>query len=79
MNIKGLSRRNFMKYAGSLAGALGAVVIVGPVLAYFFPKKLEEVPSEPVPVGAPDSLPVGESRTVRFGSIHRSAFLRSRT
>lgn len=56
-----------MKYAGSLAGALGAVVIVGPVLAYFFPKKLEEVPSEPVPVGAPDSLPVGESRTVRFG------------
>jgi cytochrome b6-f complex iron-sulfur subunit len=42
-------------------------VIIGPVLAYFYPPKLEETPSEPVLVGNADELPEGESKTVRFG------------
>ena len=78
MSVKEYTRRNFMKYAGaSFLAALAA-----PVAAFFFPKNLVEVPSEPVPVCSPDELPVGESKTIPFGRypalvIHTPAGLRA--
>ena len=45
----------------------GLAVIVGPVVAYFYPPKLEEMPSEPVLVSPADELGLNESKTVRFG------------
>jgi Rieske Fe-S protein len=36
-------------------------------MAYFWPAKLEEVPSEPVAVGPEGSIPAGEAQIVRYG------------
>ncbi len=62
-----LSRRSFLKFSNRLLTITGLAVIIGPILAYFYPPKLEETPSEPVLVGNADELSVGESKTVRFG------------
>jgi cytochrome b6-f complex iron-sulfur subunit len=65
--MNSLSRRSFLKFSNRLLTVTGLAVIIGPVLAYFYPPKLEETPSEPVLVGNADELPEGESKTVRFG------------
>lgn len=58
-----LSRRKFM----NIAGVSFLAALVAPVLAFFYPKDLESVPSEPVPVGPPEELPVGSSKVIPFG------------
>lgn len=63
-----ISRRGFLDIVQKIAAATGLAVIVGPVIAFFWPADLEEVPSEPVAVGPEGSIPVGGSKTVRFGS-----------
>ena len=61
--MKNISRRKFMNYAGvSFLAAL-----VAPVVAFFYPKNLESVPSEPVLIGPREELPVGASKTIPFG------------
>lgn len=62
-----LTRRDFLKLASRFLAATGLMAIAGPAIAYFYPKNLEEVPSEPVKVCAEDELPVGEGIMVRFG------------
>jgi cytochrome b6-f complex iron-sulfur subunit len=58
--MKTISRRTFMRVTG--LAALSA--LAAPVVAFFYPKNLEEVPSEPQLVG---ELAVGESKTIPFG------------
>jgi Rieske Fe-S protein len=77
-----LTRREFLKFAKYGALAAGLAAVVGPVVAYFYPAKLEETPSEPVLVGPMSELPPGSSKTVRFGRypalvIHTDAGLRA--
>ena len=62
-----LPRRGFIKLINQMLLATGLAAILGPVVAFFWPAKLEEVPSEPVAVGATGSIPIGESKTIRFG------------
>jgi Rieske Fe-S protein len=62
-----ITRRGFVKAIGALLAATGLTAFVGPAIAYFWPSKLEEVPSEPVAVGPSDSIKPGQSVTVRFG------------
>jgi cytochrome b6-f complex iron-sulfur subunit len=62
-----VARRNFVKAVGALASVLGLTILFGPVIAFFWPSKLEEIPSEPVAVGPEGSIPPGESVTVRYG------------
>lgn len=62
-----ITRREFLKLANRALLMLGLGAVAGPVVAYFFPSKLEEMPSEPVLVGAVDDLPVGAGKVVRFG------------
>ncbi|NIM92443.1 MAG: Rieske 2Fe-2S domain-containing protein [Anaerolineales bacterium] len=64
---KSLSRRSFLKYLQGFLAVTGVAVILGPIIAYFWPSKLEEVPSEPVPVGPIESIGTGDSKTIRFG------------
>jgi Rieske Fe-S protein len=62
-----LERRGFLKMLNRLLALGGAAALLGPVIAYFWPAKLEEVPSEPVPVGNADEIQTGQARTIRFG------------
>lgn len=77
-----MSRRRFLKLANRFLVATGLAAVFGPIVAYFYPPELEETPSEPVLVGATADLPVGTSKTVRFGRypalvIHTPAGLRA--
>jgi cytochrome b6-f complex iron-sulfur subunit len=50
------------------AGALiGVSAVATPVVAYFYPPKLIEMPTEPVLVCPESELPMGEAKTVEFG------------
>jgi len=62
-----ITRRDFLKLVNKGLVATGAVAIVGPVVAYFYPSNLQETPSEPVLVCKEDELPVGESKTIGYG------------
>ena len=62
-----LSRRDFTKMATWVFGITGISVLLSPVIAYFWPKNLEETPAEPVSAGPEAALSVGESVTVPFG------------
>jgi len=61
------TRQDFMKVINGLLAAIGISALVGPVVAFFYPPKLEETPSEPVLVAPQYDLPVGTSKTVKFG------------
>jgi len=62
-----VTRRDFINLLKGAGAVVGAGAVAAPVVAYFYPPKLEEMPSEPVLVCAVDELPVGESRIVKFG------------
>jgi Rieske Fe-S protein len=62
-----MNRRDFIKLIEGGAIVAGAAAIAGPVVAYFYPKNLQETPSEPVLVCTVDELPAGESKTVSYG------------
>lgn len=62
-----ITRREFVKILTYLGTVAGLSVIIGPVVAYFYPPKLEEMPSEPVLVCPVSELGQDQSKTVRFG------------
>jgi Rieske Fe-S protein len=62
-----INRREFLKIVNRVLATTGLLAVAAPVVAYFYPPKLEEVPSEPVLVCPEDELPVGEGKAVRFG------------
>jgi cytochrome b6-f complex iron-sulfur subunit len=65
--MSNLSRRDFINLGKSFLTVTGLAVVLGPIIAFFYPSKLEEVPSEPVLVSPQDDLGPGESKTIRFG------------
>ena len=62
-----LTRRGFLSLFNRVLAATGAAVLIGPIVAFFWPAKLEEIPSEPLAVGDEESIPEGEAKTVRYG------------
>jgi cytochrome b6-f complex iron-sulfur subunit len=77
-----ITRGDFLKLANRLLTVTGVTVIAAPIVAYFYPPKLEETPTEPVLVGPEADLPPEASKTVRFGRypalvINTSAGLRA--
>lgn len=62
-----LTRRGFLSLFSRVLAATGAAALIGPIVAFFWPAKLEEIPSEPLAVGDEDSIPEGEAKTVRYG------------
>jgi len=65
MNV--ITRRDFLKVVNQILVAAGLAAIAAPVLAYFYPAELEEMPSEPVPVCPQDELSANASKTIAFG------------
>jgi Rieske Fe-S protein len=62
-----LTRRGFLHLLNRVLAATGLAALIGPVVAFFWPSELEEVPSDPIPVGDEGSIPEGEAKTVRYG------------
>jgi Rieske Fe-S protein len=62
-----ITRRSFLKITSRVFTVIGLGAIAGPVIAYFYPSELEDMPSEPVSVGAVDELPLWKSKTISFG------------
>jgi Rieske Fe-S protein len=62
-----ITRREFVKLVNRGLVITGAAVIVGPLVGYYYPKNLQETPSEPVLVCPVDELPIGESKTIGYG------------
>jgi Rieske Fe-S protein len=62
-----LTRRGFLHLLNRVLAATGLAALIGPVVAFFWPSELQEVPSEPIPVGDEGSIPDGEAITVRYG------------
>jgi cytochrome b6-f complex iron-sulfur subunit len=65
--MNALNRREFLRILERVLGLIGLSAIALPVIAYFYPTRLEEIPSEPVLVGSEADLPPNTSKTVRFG------------
>jgi cytochrome b6-f complex iron-sulfur subunit len=65
MNV--INRRSFLKLANRLLAATGLFALTGPIVAFFYPAKLEEMPSEPVLACKTSDLPVNSSIAVSFG------------
>lgn len=62
-----LSRREFNKIFKNFLAAIGVTAVAAPIVGYFYPAKLEEMPSEPVDAGQENDIPLGKSKTIRFG------------
>ena len=62
-----ISRRDSLKIFKWLLTVTGLAAVLGPIIAYFYPPNLEEMPSEPVPAGTLEDLGINESVTIRFG------------
>jgi cytochrome b6-f complex iron-sulfur subunit len=62
-----ITRSDFLKLLKGVGAVAGVGLIASPVVSYFYPPKLEEMPSEPVLVCPENELPVGKSKTVKFG------------
>jgi cytochrome b6-f complex iron-sulfur subunit len=64
---KKLTRRGLLVVFRRFLALSGLATLVGPIIAYFWPESLEEMPVGPVFVGEDGSIPVGESKVVPFG------------
>ena len=62
-----ITRHRFIKVVSNGLAAVGLAALSTPVLAFFFPKNLEETPANPVLVSKVDELPEYESMTIRYG------------
>lgn len=62
-----ITRKDFLKLTKNVFTAVGFGAVVTPIIAYFYPSDLEEMPSDPVSGGKLDELPVGKSKKVQFG------------
>jgi cytochrome b6-f complex iron-sulfur subunit len=62
-----MTRRSFLTLLrrGLVVG--GAMGLLGSIVAYFYPARLEEVPGEPVPAGTLDELPPGTAKVIPYG------------
>ena len=62
-----VSRRQFLNFGKKLLVVTGLAAVAAPIVAFFYPTKLEEIPSEPVAAGSIEDIPINSSKTIRFG------------
>lgn len=79
--MKRISRRDFLKLTNRGLAAVGLAALTVPVVSFFYPPELEEIPSEPVLVCPEGELEPGQSKIIQFGRypalvIHTEAGLR---
>lgn len=64
---KSINRREFVKLLKRILAITGLGALTAPIVAYFYPPKLEEEPSEAVLVGKAEEIPPDECKAVGFG------------
>jgi Rieske Fe-S protein len=62
-----LTRRDFLKLVKGAGALAGVGMLATPVVAFLYPPKLEELPTEPVLVCPEAELLVGQAITIKFG------------
>lgn len=62
-----LTRKDFLSLTKNVFTAIGLGAFITPIIAYFYPSELEEIPRDPVSVCNLAELPPGKSQTVQFG------------
>ena len=62
-----ITRRDFLKLIKGAGALVGVGVLAAPVVAFFYPPKLVEIPTEPGLVCPEADLPVGQAKMVDFG------------
>jgi cytochrome b6-f complex iron-sulfur subunit len=62
-----VSRREFLNFGKKLLVVTGLAAVAAPIVAFFYPTQLEEIPSEPVSAGSIEEIPMNSSKTIRFG------------
>jgi Rieske Fe-S protein len=62
-----VSRREFLNFGKKLLVVSGLAAVAAPIVAFFYPTQLEEMPSEPVSAGSIEDIPMNSSKTIRFG------------
>lgn len=65
--MENLNRREFIKLIQRGLAFTGIAALAAPLVAYFYPTNLEEMPSEPVLVCGEGDLPEGDAKLIRFG------------
>jgi cytochrome b6-f complex iron-sulfur subunit len=65
--MENLNRREFIKLIQRGLAFTGIAALAAPLVAYFYPTNLEEMPSEPVLVCGEGDLPEGYAKLIRFG------------
>jgi len=61
------TRREFLKLTGRFFTFIGLGAVVGPIIVFFYPSELEEMPSEPVSLGPVEDLPIWKAKKIQFG------------
>ena len=62
-----VSRREFLNFGKKLLVVTGLAAVAAPIVAFFYPTQLEEIPSDPVSAGSIEEFPINSSKTIRFG------------
>ncbi len=62
-----ITRRDFLKLLQGAGALIGVSAVATPIVAYFYPPKLIEMPTQPVLVCPESELPMGKAKTVEFG------------
>ncbi len=62
-----ITRTEFLQLVKNALAGIGIAAVVGPIIGYFYPQKLEMEPEEPVLAIEEKNLPQGKSITVPFG------------
>jgi len=65
--MSNITRKEFLKLTKNVFTAIGLGAVAAPIIAYFYPAKLEEMPTDPVFAGKVEEIPEGKSLKVQFG------------
>lgn len=65
--MNNMTRRNFLQIIKMLLAASGLAALAAPIVAFFYPSNLEEVPSKPLNIGPEQDIPLNEAKVVKFG------------
>jgi cytochrome b6-f complex iron-sulfur subunit len=65
--LSDITRRDFIKIVNRILVVTGVGILVSPIIAFFYPSNLQDIPAEPIMVGKVEELPENEARVIKYG------------